>query len=163
MAASGTSWTWARSWRTTIFFRWAPSGIHANPNTGETNGISQISSQDGKQGRDAHHAGSESNSSGRAQARGQACTRPDNRHRRAEAADGRSRNGPRRPAVHDSRGDICGALRCGRIHRVQGQPRSDLRSEEHTSELQSPCNLVCRLLLEKKKKKERMRYVSTEH
>src|SRR6266850_5145214 len=29
-----------------------------------------------------------------------------------------------------------------------GQPRS----EEHTSELQSPCNLVCRLLLEKKKK-----------
>src|SRR5256885_4005522 len=27
------------------------------------------------------------------------------------------------------------------------------RSEEHTSELQSPCNLVCRLLLEKKKQK----------
>src|SRR5256885_7199424 len=27
------------------------------------------------------------------------------------------------------------------------------RSEEHTSELQSPCNLVCRLLLEKKKRK----------
>src|SRR2546426_8667541 len=27
-----------------------------------------------------------------------------------------------------------------------------IRSEEHTSELQSPCNLVCRLLLEKKKK-----------
>src|SRR5256885_15609939 len=30
---------------------------------------------------------------------------------------------------------------------------SGLRSEEHTSELQSPCNLVCRLLLEKKKNK----------
>src|SRR5256885_11565313 len=30
-----------------------------------------------------------------------------------------------------------------------------VRSEEHTSELQSPCNLVCRLLLEKKKKKDR--------
>src|SRR5215467_3533235 len=30
---------------------------------------------------------------------------------------------------------------------------SPARSEEHTSELQSPCNLVCRLLLEKKKKK----------
>src|SRR5256885_4608194 len=30
--------------------------------------------------------------------------------------------------------------------------RDRLRSEEHTSELQSPCNLVCRLLLEKKKK-----------
>src|SRR5688500_19723378 len=28
------------------------------------------------------------------------------------------------------------------------------RSEEHTSELQSPCNLVCRLLLEKKKKEK---------
>src|SRR6266446_9186754 len=31
--------------------------------------------------------------------------------------------------------------------------RSPPRSEEHTSELQSPCNLVCRLLLEKKKNK----------
>src|SRR2546426_7724590 len=31
----------------------------------------------------------------------------------------------------------------------------ELRSEEHTSELQSPCNLVCRLLLEKKKKIQR--------
>src|SRR5256885_10930925 len=31
-------------------------------------------------------------------------------------------------------------------------PSATLRSEEHTSELQSPCNLVCRLLLEKKKK-----------
>src|SRR6266850_8536716 len=30
--------------------------------------------------------------------------------------------------------------------------RAGRRSEEHTSELQSPCNLVCRLLLEKKKK-----------
>src|SRR2546426_4243811 len=33
--------------------------------------------------------------------------------------------------------------------------REDGRSEEHTSELQSPCNLVCRLLLEKKKKKSK--------
>src|SRR2546426_8452783 len=32
------------------------------------------------------------------------------------------------------------------------------RSEEHTSELQSPCNLVCRLLLEKKKKKANKLY-----
>src|SRR5256885_3418267 len=30
--------------------------------------------------------------------------------------------------------------------------RASARSEEHTSELQSPCNLVCRLLLEKKKR-----------
>src|SRR5688500_20065249 len=33
------------------------------------------------------------------------------------------------------------------------EPFASTRSEEHTSELQSPCNLVCRLLLEKKKKK----------
>src|SRR5256885_11207521 len=32
-----------------------------------------------------------------------------------------------------------------------GHRRLEARSEEHTSELQSPCNLVCRLLLEKKK------------
>src|SRR5256885_17159983 len=36
-----------------------------------------------------------------------------------------------------------------RLHAQEGDLR--LRSEEHTSELQSPCNLVCRLLLEKKK------------
>src|SRR2546426_8461283 len=33
------------------------------------------------------------------------------------------------------------------------------RSEEHTSELQSPCNLVCRLLLEKKKKRKDGLYI----
>src|SRR2546426_3402460 len=33
---------------------------------------------------------------------------------------------------------------------AHGTPRRAGRSEEHTSELQSPCNLVCRLLLEKK-------------
>src|SRR5256885_8692391 len=42
-------------------------------------------------------------------------------------------------------------------HRARGLRRAEVaedprqRSEEHTSELQSPCNLVCRLLLEKKK------------
>src|SRR5256885_6419002 len=36
--------------------------------------------------------------------------------------------------------------------KISGFVRSHVRSEEHTSELQSPCNLVCRLLLEKKKK-----------
>src|SRR5256885_12245452 len=35
------------------------------------------------------------------------------------------------------------------------------RSEEHTSELQSPCNLVCRLLLEKKKQTSTTRHTST--
>src|SRR3989454_9116764 len=34
------------------------------------------------------------------------------------------------------------------------------RSEEHTSELQSPCNLVCRLLLEKKKRGDHPRFSS---
>src|SRR5256885_10584538 len=36
------------------------------------------------------------------------------------------------------------------VLQVEGGAR--VRSEEHTSELQSPCNLVCRLLLEKKKR-----------
>src|SRR5256885_8786139 len=39
--------------------------------------------------------------------------------------------------------EMLGDLLDGTVHR---------RSEEHTSELQSPCNLVCRLLLEKKKR-----------
>src|SRR5256885_12941075 len=34
---------------------------------------------------------------------------------------------------------------------LRGTKPRNRRSEEHTSELQSPCNLVCRLLLEKKK------------
>src|SRR5256885_12499468 len=45
------------------------------------------------------------------------------------------------------------------IHQPAGRPSRSVyrimnagRSEEHTSELQSPCNLVCRLLLEKKKR-----------
>src|SRR2546426_8497807 len=40
------------------------------------------------------------------------------------------------------------------VRRAFGVHQRGLRSEEHTSELQSPCNLVCRLLLEKKKKKK---------
>src|SRR3989454_7754263 len=48
--------------------------------------------------------------------------------------------------------------RAGREHHIALDPEpirieGDMRSEEHTSELQSPCNLVCRLLLEKKKTK----------
>src|SRR2546426_4209717 len=42
------------------------------------------------------------------------------------------------------------AITYRRLHNI---PESWGRSEEHTSELQSPCNLVCRLLLEKKKNK----------
>src|SRR5256885_5488422 len=47
-----------------------------------------------------------------------------------------------------------GAAREAALHHIPALRlpfRSNTRSEEHTSELQSPCNLVCRLLLEKKK------------
>src|SRR2546426_3869966 len=37
------------------------------------------------------------------------------------------------------------------IDKASAEKSANGRSEEHTSELQSPCNLVCRLLLEKKK------------
>src|SRR5438270_5964380 len=39
----------------------------------------------------------------------------------------------------------------------------DVRSEEHTSELQSQSNLVCRLLLEKKKKKQNTQQINHNH
>src|SRR3989454_189744 len=45
-------------------------------------------------------------------------------------------------------------LYAGEKIRYAGESVEGERSEEHTSELQSPCNLVCRLLLEKKKKKK---------
>src|ERR1039457_7471735 len=41
--------------------------------------------------------------------------------------------------------------------------RRSIRSEEHTSELQSPCNLVCRLLLEKKKKYKKQHHTQQQH
>src|SRR2546426_7201722 len=70
-----------------------------------------------------------------------AATRADRAGQRREACaagiEAASSERSRRP-VFSSTGD--------------GEP-SAARSEEHTSELQSPCNLVCRLLLEKKKKK----------
>src|SRR2546426_2795539 len=45
-----------------------------------------------------------------------------------------------------------GGLNVGHVVLEAGEQDLVARSEEHTSELQSPCNLVCRLLLEKKKK-----------
>src|SRR5256885_2897343 len=69
---------------------------------------------------------------------------------RSQHASGRDRGrGDPRPGTRQlvSRG-ARHAARCA-PRRAAGQRR--LRSEEHTSELQSPCNLVCRLLLEKKK------------
>src|SRR5256885_12811508 len=51
----------------------------------------------------------------------------------------------------------CARCRIANVNMHDGRPggmrleRRGGRSEEHTSELQSPCNLVCRLLLEKRK------------
>src|SRR5256886_12211373 len=51
---------------------------------------------------------------------------------------------------------------CSPVHAWRGRPEFGERSEEHTSELQSQSNLVCRLLLEKKKKDRTcQRYSST--
>src|SRR2546426_3156475 len=72
----------------------------------------------------------------------------------------RSRRRDQQRCLSRDRGESDGRL--GRVHRhepgrlVRGRDaaaRLPPRSEEHTSELQSPCNLVCRLLLEKKKQK----------
>src|SRR5256885_12395877 len=49
---------------------------------------------------------------------------------------------------HDAPADA--SKMSGKLAILNGTEKSE-RSEEHTSELQSPCNLVCRLLLEKKK------------
>src|SRR3989454_9530027 len=72
--------------------------------------------------------------------------RPDRRAVGAEAPDDEDSAAERR----------CGDFLTRCRHRRQRGPRPRAgadadRSEEHTSELQSPCNLVCRLLLEKKK------------
>src|SRR2546426_3462666 len=66
----------------------------------------------------------------------------------------------RRPDLRDQ-GAVCGIAHVDERSftrarpTVRSRPRTGAgglqRSEEHTSELQSPCNLVCRLLLEKKK------------
>src|SRR5256885_8011353 len=54
--------------------------------------------------------------------------------------------------------------RCSAVPATAWRARgASARSEEHTSELQSPCNLVCRLLLEKKKNTFRNPTVGTNH
>src|SRR6266850_3209682 len=67
-----------------------------------------------------------------------------------DAARRRSWRGGPRPAAGSEAPGVRAAGET-RAHRSPG----GARSEEHTSELQSPCNLVCRLLLEKKKKKKK--------
>src|SRR5215216_7313355 len=61
---------------------------------------------------------------------------------------------PRRAARSRADGRDSRASLARRAHRAPGKPPAveRRRSEEHTSELQSPDHLVCRLLLEKKKK-----------
>src|SRR5256885_3326272 len=59
-----------------------------------------------------------------------------------------------RSALHPGNTEHVRGDRIARVHRVMDAALPVVehgRSEEHTSELQSPCNLVCRLLLEKKK------------
>src|SRR5256885_7214413 len=61
--------------------------------------------------------------------------------------------------------DIAARILQPRLGEVAGRPVivENRRSEEHTSELQSPCNLVCRLLLEKKKKNKHLRLKRSSH
>src|SRR5260370_18792661 len=79
------------------------------------------------------------------------------RHRRAAALGPRADVGVASNTLEIlSENALISCLPSGRIsaihHRcLAKKPSSDLRSEEHTSELQSHLNLVCRLLLEKKK------------
>src|SRR5256885_4941560 len=69
------------------------------------------------------------------------------------AARRRQRPGARAHVLRRSARRRGGARARGTIREPVGVSADSVRSEEHTSELQSPCNLVCRLLLEKKKKK----------
>src|SRR2546426_6950817 len=55
---------------------------------------------------------------------------------------------------------VRGAVHGGTVAHVHLR---EARSEEHTSELQSPCNLVCRLLLEKKKIRTHRFFVTPRH
>src|SRR5256885_3779169 len=72
--------------------------------------------------------------------------------RSGERRRGRERGEPVE-AVLEDRIDV--AIGAGLDGAGPGARRFEpLRSEEHTSELQSPCNLVCRLLLEKKNHRE---------
>src|SRR2546426_2292355 len=88
----------------------------------------------------AHHLPLRGGGGGRAAGAGRGPVPPRLGNRRSEAAQDR---------LPGAQGDARGPPRGGAGTLV---PRPRERSEEHTSELQSPCNLVCRLLLEKKKK-----------
>src|SRR2546430_4060710 len=77
------------------------------------------------------------------------------RSRKARGADreGQGRGDLPAPRLHPDQGAAArGRGRRPRQGQRRGWRQDHLRSEEHTSELQSQSNLVCRLLLEKKKK-----------
>src|SRR5438552_13114818 len=78
------------------------------------------------------------------------------------------RSRAKRIDTRDSKRNFAASTRAGHsgsrataVGRIQPQRRARPRSEEHTSELQSPDHLVCRLLLEKKKNKNRSTHIST--
>src|SRR5256885_12036027 len=74
----------------------------------------------------------------------------DQAARRRRREDARPRGPARPPSGRDLRRPAAARRDGPRDHpRAGGLPDGRARSEEHTSELQSPCNLVCRLLLEK--------------
>src|SRR5207248_8805691 len=75
---------------------------------------------------------------------------------------GRAHGGTRRRRRARGRGSIRGRRGMWRSWRgrTHSPPPRCRRSEEHTSELQSPYDLVCRLLLEKKKKQQQPIYIT---
>src|SRR5947208_9204548 len=79
-----------------------------------------------------------------------------------DAADVSERSRAPLPApARDLRPDAARSRARDRGAALHGRDRAGHRSEEHTSELQSPDHLVCRLLLEKKKKTKQHNYCIT--
>src|SRR5256885_7249834 len=77
-------------------------------------------------------------------------------HAMIDVLQSRLRRAERRFPLHKTRHERPGVIIAlhEHVHHFavsMNAAKDDFRSEEHTSELQSPCNLVCRLLLEKKK------------
>src|SRR5256885_8366762 len=83
------------------------------------------------------------------------------RSRERVTAEIETRLGDEDGISRDDRDRIAGEIAADILgHGPLERPVAEDRSEEHTSELQSPCNLVCRLLLEKKKKQLYIYYYS---